>query len=190
MGTLPTYARGGLTVQQRPRRADATLNRQRILDAARAAFEAAGAETSMAEVARRSGVGSATLYRNFPTRQALLEALLFDELDDLCAEAATLGLVPWLRRLFVYVTTERPVALDLLVLEDPDTTTLVSETRGRLFAAGGPLLTAAQQARAVRKELDLAQLIDLVMAIAKIPGPPQYKQPILDAALDGLRPPR
>src|SRR5207302_9223599 len=57
------------------KRADAARNRQRIIEAARAAFAATGAETSMAEIARRSGVGSATVYRNFGTRRELLEAL-------------------------------------------------------------------------------------------------------------------
>src|SRR3984957_4680307 len=71
------------------KRADAARNRQRILEAARTAFAATGAETSMAEVARRSGVGQAPLYRNFATRRELLEALLVDEVDEVCAAAAT-----------------------------------------------------------------------------------------------------
>src|SRR6201986_217232 len=109
------------------RRADAARNRQRILDAARTAFAATGAETSMAEVARRSGVGPATLYRNFATRHELLEALLVDEVDEVCAAAATVDgdtpadrLTNWLRRLFQYVTAKRPVVLGLL--EHTDTT--------------------------------------------------------------------
>ena len=64
------------------RRSDAAFNRQRILEAARTAFAEAGEETSMAEIARRSGVGSATLYRNFATRRELLETLLVDEVDE------------------------------------------------------------------------------------------------------------
>ncbi len=178
----------------RAKRADATLNRERILDAARAAFASTGAETSMAEVVRRSGLGAATLYRNFPSRQALLEALLFDEVDAMCATAATVEgdssgdrLENWLRRFFVYVTTERPVVLDLLVLEETDTAELKVNTRERLMVAGRPLLIAAQDAYEVRRQLDLEQILDLVMAIAKISGGPQYKQPILDAAFAGLR---
>jgi AcrR family transcriptional regulator len=179
----------------RPRRADAALNRQRILDAAREAFAATGSETSMAEVARRSGVGPATVYRNFPSRPALLEALLLDEVDAMCATAATVEgdrpgerLETWLRRFFVYVTTERPVVLDLLVLEEADTTKAKISTRERLIDAGRPLIIAAQEAYDVRPDLDLEQVLDLVMAVAKIPGPPPYRQPILDAALAGLRP--
>jgi AcrR family transcriptional regulator len=148
----------------------------------------------MAEVVRRSGLGAATLYRNFATRQALLEALLFDELDQMCAAAATTEgdtssdrFENWLRRFFRYVTTERPVVLDLLVLEDTDTNSLKLHTRERLIAAGQPLLSAAEGAHEIRRELDLDQILDLVMAIAKIAGAPQYKQPILEAALAGLR---
>ena len=176
-------------------RSDASLNRQRILDAARAAFAEQGADASMAEVVRRSGLGAATLYRNFGSRQALLEALLLDEVDELCAaaggvEGATARdrLVTWLRRFFGYVTTERPVVLDLLVVEDADTTQLKISTRRRLIMAGGPLLAAAQDADEVRRDLDLEQVVDLVMAVAKISGAPSYRQPIFDAALDGLRP--
>ncbi|MET1074787.1 MAG: TetR/AcrR family transcriptional regulator [Umezawaea sp.] len=174
------------------RRADAARNRQRILEAARTAFAATGPETSMAEIARRSGVGSATLYRNFATRHELLEALLVDEVDEVCAAAATVEgdspgdrLTTWLRRFFQYVTSKRPVVMGLL--EHTDTTDPVFQTRGRMLAAGQPLLAAAQDAGQIAGDLDLGQVLDLVMAIAKITGTPEYRQPILDAALAGLR---
>ncbi|MFC0107835.1 TetR/AcrR family transcriptional regulator [Kibdelosporangium aridum] len=174
------------------KRADAARNRQRILDAARTAFAATGAETSMAEIARRSGVGSATLYRNFATRHELLEALLVNEVDEVCAAAATVEggspeerLMTWLRRFFQYVSTKRPIVLGLL--EHTDTTDPVFQSRGRMLAAGEPLLSAAQDAHQIAGDLDLDQILDLVMAIAKIPGTPEYRQPILDAALAGLR---
>ncbi|MEA5367411.1 helix-turn-helix domain-containing protein [Amycolatopsis sp., V23-08] len=181
-----------MTDQPPAKRADAARNRQRILDAARTAFAATGAETSMAEIARRSGVGSATLYRNFATRRDLLEALLVDEVDEVCAAAGTVEgdspgerLTAWLRRFFRYVTTKRPVVMGLL--EHTDTTDPVFQTRGRLLAAGRPLLAAAQDARQIDPGLDLGQILDLVMAVAKIPGDQEYRQPILDAALAGLR---
>lgn len=173
------------------RRADATRNRQRILEAARTAFAATGPETSMAEVARRSGLGSATLYRNFATRHELLEALLVDEVDEVCAAAATVEgdspgarLTNWLRRFFQYVTTKRPIVLGLL--EHTDTTDPVFKSRDRMLAAGQPLLTAAQDAHQIADDLDLDQILDLVVAIAKIAGSLEYRQPILDAALAGL----
>jgi AcrR family transcriptional regulator len=174
------------------KRADAARNRQRILDAARAAFAATGPETSMAAVARRSGVGPATLYRNFATRHELLEALLVDEVDEVCAAAATVEgdspgnrLATWLRRFFQYVTTKRPVVLGLLDHTDR-TDPVFATSRGRMLAAGRPLLSAAQDAHQIAGDLDLDQILDLVIAIAKIPGPLEYRRPILDAALDGL----
>ena len=177
---------------QPSRRADAARNRQRILEAARSAFAATGAETSMAEIARRSGVGPATLYRNFATRHELLEALLVDEVDEVCAAAATVEgdtpadrLTTWLRRFFQYVTAKRPVVIGLL--EHTDRTNPVFDSRGRMLAAGQPLLSAAQDAHQIAGDLDLDQILDLVVAVAKIPGTREYRQPILDAALAGLQ---
>src|SRR6478752_5905645 len=104
-----------------PRRADAQRNREKILAAARAAFADADADVSMAEVSRRAGVGMATLYRNFPGRRELLEALYVDEVDALCAAAQTVDgdtpgqrLQAWLRRFFAYFTSKRHVAAELM----------------------------------------------------------------------------
>jgi AcrR family transcriptional regulator len=173
------------------KRADALRNRQRIIEAARAAFAESGPETSMAEVARRSGVSPATLYRNFESRHELLEALLTDEVDEVCAAAATVEgvgpaerLTAWLRRFFQYVTTKRPVVIALV--EQTDRNNPVFDTRGRMLAAGRPLLAAAQDAHVIDPGLDLDQILDMVVAIAKIPGTLEYRRPILDAALTGL----
>lgn len=176
------------------KRVDAARNRERILDAALAAFAEAGAEVSMVEVARRAGVGSATLYRNFATRRELLEALLSGEVDEVCATAETAvgdspaaRLEAWLRRFFRYVSEKRPVVVALV--EDTDRTNPVFDTRGRMLTAGQPLLSSAQAAGQIAVDIELGQILDLVVAIAKIPGTPEYRQPILDAALAGLRKP-
>src|ERR1700722_16259789 len=93
------------TPQPAARRVDAERNRERILDAARVAFADPDADVSMAEISRRAGVGMATLYRNFPSRRELLEALYIDEIDVVCEAAETIdGETPgqrfeaWLRR--------------------------------------------------------------------------------------------
>ena len=106
---------------QPTRRADAQRNREKILAAARAAFAEPDADVSMASVARRAGVGMATLYRNFPGRRELLEALYLDEVDALCQAAETVeGTTPggrftaWLRRFFAYFTSKRHIASELL----------------------------------------------------------------------------
>src|SRR5579864_7521615 len=95
------------------RRADAERNRARILAAARTAFADPEAEVSMAEISRRADVGMATLYRNFPGRQELLEALYTDEVNAICKAAETIDdgtpgatLVAWLHRFFAFTTSK------------------------------------------------------------------------------------
>lgn len=176
------------------KRADAQRNRDKILVAARAAFAEEGADVSMAEVSRRAGVGMATLYRNFPGRRELLESLYTDEVTALCEAAETVEgttagarLDAWLRRFFAYFTSKRAIAA--VLLQHVDGADPVFETnRGRVLAAGAPLLTAAQDAGEIRDDLTLEQVLDLTIAVAKVPGDPDYLEPILGAALDGLRP--
>jgi AcrR family transcriptional regulator len=177
------------------RRADAQRNRDKVLDAARTAFAETDAEVSMAEIARRAGVGMATLYRNFPSRRELLEALYTEEVDALCAAAgagagtdAGAELTTWLRRFFAYFVSKRHIAAELLEQVDGDDA-VFSANRARVLAAGGPLLEAAQRAGAVRDDLTLEQVLDLVIAIAKLRGDERHVEPILATALDGLRPP-
>jgi AcrR family transcriptional regulator len=178
------------------RRADAERNRGKILVAARAAFADPGAEVSMAEVSRRAGVGMATLYRNFPGRRDLLEALYVDEFDAVCAAAETLEaqtpgavLMAWLHRFFAFFNSKRHVGSEMLKHSDDDSGPFFSENRARVLAAGRPLLAAAQQAHEVRDDLTLEQVLDMVAAVATIDSDPGYVEPILQTALDGLRRP-
>ena len=174
------------------KRADAERNRDKILAAARAAFADPDAEISMAEVSRRAGVGMATLYRNFPGRQELLEALYTDEVDAVCEAAATLAaptpgalFIAWLHRFFAFYNSKRHVGAELLKHSD-DSKFLMSRSRERVLAAGRPLLAAAQRSGEIRGDLTLEQILDMVLAIAAIHGDPGYLEPILRAALDGL----
>ena len=176
------------------RRADAERNREKILAAARAAFADPEAEVSMAEISRRAGVGMATLYRNFPGRQELLEALYTDEVNAICQAGETASgetpgaaLVAWLHRFFAFTTSKRHIAAELLKQTDRSDP-LFENNRTRVIAAGRPLLTAAQHAREVRDELTLEQILDMIVAIATIHGDTGYTEPILQTALDGLRP--
>jgi AcrR family transcriptional regulator len=175
------------------RRADAERNREKILAAARSAFADSHAPVSMAEISRRAGVGMATLYRNFPSRQELLEALFIDDVDALCAlpgqaddETPGAALEAWLHRFFAFYNSKRHVGTELLK-ESDDGAPLLNKGRTRVLASGRPLLLAAQRSHEVRDDLDLEQLLDLIIAIAKIDGDSSYVQPILQAALDGLR---
>ena len=176
------------------RRADAQRNRDKILVAARAAFADPDADVSMAEISRRAGVGMATLYRNFPGRRELLEALYVDEVDALCAAAQTLGgatpgavFTAWLQRFFAYFTSKRHIASELLEHTGSDDP-VFGRNRTRVLATGRPLLVAAQEAHEVRADLALEQILDLIIAIAGIHGDAPYLEPIIQTVLHGLRP--
>ena len=176
------------------RRADAERNRDKILAAARSAFADPDTEVSMAEISRLAGVGMATLYRNFPGRQELLEALYTDEVNAICEAAKTVDgetpgaiLTAWLHRFFAFATSKRHIASELLKHTDYNNP-LFANNRARVIAAGRPLLGAAQRTHEVRDNLTLEQILDMVIAIATIHGDSRYLEPILQTALDGLRP--
>jgi AcrR family transcriptional regulator len=181
--------------QLRPaaRRTDAERNRDKILTAARAAFADPEAEVSMAEIARRASVGMATLYRNYPGRRELLEALYTEEVDAICQAAEAIDIktpgaafLSWLRQLFAFFASKRHIAAELLKHTDSGDPVFGSN-RARVVAAGLPLLTAAQAAHEIRDDLNLEQILDLVHAIATIRGDAGHVQPLLQATLDGLR---
>jgi AcrR family transcriptional regulator len=169
-------------VQTRPKRADARRNYDKVVAAARE------------EIARRAEVGIGTLYRHFPNRQALLEAVYVDEVEAVSRSATELAelppwdaLVGWLHRFVGYLATKQALAQELLNYVDRDAE-LFQSCRTALWAAGGPLLERAQSARVVRADTDLSEVIQMVGGIAKIPASaPGQIDHILDIALDGLR---
>lgn len=174
------------------RRAAALRNRIKILAAAKDAFIGDGTDASMAEVARRAGVGMATLYRNFPGRQDLLEAVYADEVDALCAAASpgegrTAGenLLAWLRELFAFLPGKHLLVSALRETVDSDSAAL-GGNRERALGAGRPLLEAAQQSGEIRDDLTIEQLFDLTIAVAAIPGDDAYRAPVLETMLRGL----
>jgi len=183
------------SVPQRPKRADAARNYDKLLAAALEAFTAEGAAASLEDIARRAGVGIGTLYRNFPTRQALLEAVYVDEVEAICAAAQDLdglepwdALVAWLRSFADYATTKKALAAELMAYMDHDAL-VFAHCRGQIVAAGTPLLEAAQRAGAVRPDAVFIDVVRMVGGIATIPNAePGQVDRILDVALDGLRP--
>ncbi len=181
------------TTQTPSRRVDAERNRERILTAARDAFADPDADVSMAEISRRAKVGSATLYRNFANRRQLLEALYVDEIDAVCEAAATIDgnspgaiLEAWLRRFYAYFTSKRLVAAELLQASDAEDPMFGAGYK-RVIDAGRPLLLAARKSREIRADLTLEQTLDMVAAVAKIPGTASYRAPILQATLQALQ---
>src|SRR3954447_4328295 len=182
------------TLVSRPKRADARRNYDKVLAAAREAFAEGGESTALEEIARRAGVGIGTLYRHFPNRQALLEALYLDEVEEVCrsavaADGADAGEAfnAWIERFIAYVGTKRALAHELLNYLDHDAS-LFQVCRASLFGAGEPLLKRGQEAGAVRPDVTIAEVIQLVVGIAKIPtAEPAQVEHILRIAVDGLR---
>lgn len=177
------------------RRADASRNREKIVAVARAAFDGANAaDVSMAEIARRAGVGMATLYRNFPGKRQLMEALFTDEVDELCAAARPVhGCTPgesltiWLTRFFDFAFARNAIATELIIQSGGVDNPLFTADRRKFCTAAQPLLTEAQRSTEFRSDLDIGQMLDLMVAVARVHGDAQHVQPIAQAALDGLR---
>jgi AcrR family transcriptional regulator len=163
------------TLLIRPKRADARRNYEKVLAAAREAFAEGGESTALEEIARRADVGIGTLYRHFRTAAELDGADPWEALNG------------WFERFIAYLATKRALAHELLNYLDQDSS-LFQSCRASLFAAGEPLLQRAQEAGVVRPDVTIAEVIQMVVGIAKIPaGNPGQTEHILRIALDGLR---
>ncbi|GAA2595326.1 TetR/AcrR family transcriptional regulator [Winogradskya consettensis] len=173
-------------------RADAQRNYDRIVEAASEAVARDGAEASLEEIARRAGVGSATLHRHFPNRWALMGAVFHGRTEELCERAGELESVPdphealvtWLRELAAYSATARGLAAVLLA--EP---LQQSESCGAmLVTAGEKLRLRAVEAGTVRPDVSIADLLTLVNAIAlaaEKTGPAEAER-LVSLAMDGI----
>jgi AcrR family transcriptional regulator len=177
-----------------PKRADALRNYEKLVAAAREAFTEADRSASLEDIARRAGVGIGTLYRNFPTRADLVEAVYVGEVEALSRSAdefAALepweGLTAWLQRFVAYVATKQALADELFTVGERDAAVFAG-CRASLHAAGEPLLRRAQGAGIVRPDVTIDEVVRLVGGIAKIPADdPADVERVLALALDGLR---
>lgn len=184
----------------RPARADARRNYDRILVAAEAAIARHGAEASLEEIARRAGVGSATLHRHFPSRQALLEAVFRDKVESLCAGARRLAaeldpgpaLIAWLRAVGVHAASNRGLATSLLRGAHDSDSTWGDTCHTMILNAGGELLEGARQARAIRSDVAITDLLKLVNAISlateREPDGVAEADRLLTLAITGVQP--
>jgi AcrR family transcriptional regulator len=155
-------------------RADARRNYEKLLTAAAQAFAEHGADdVSLEEIAKRAGVGIGTLYRHFPNRQALLEAVYRDQVEALRARADELvatkppaeALATWLRDLVDFGRTKRMLTSAMLTTVKQDSEVMTS-SRQMMRRAAADILTGAQQAGVVRVDADPADLMRLVHAIS------------------------
>lgn len=154
-------------------RSDAKKNYDRLLEVAQQAVTEQGADLSLRDVARRAEVGLGTLYRHFPTREALLEALLRTSFEELAASAGAFtvsnpsdeALVLWLREIIAFTHSHRGVlALMMGAIENPDSA--LHSSCVTLRAAGTGLLTRAQSEGKARQDIDGTDLFALISALA------------------------
>jgi AcrR family transcriptional regulator len=182
------------TPADRPLRADARRNRARVLDVAREVFAAEGLTVPIDEIARRAGVGIGTVYRHFPTKEALFEAIVLDRIERLTelAESAP-GADPgeafftYFRCMIEAGSVDKALFDTLATATGIDRAALVTASQ-RLLRTLGTLLAAAQKAGAVRHDVridDLKALMAGALAMERAaPGPPGRMITIL---CDGLR---
>jgi AcrR family transcriptional regulator len=178
---------------QRPQRADARVNHDKLVGAARALFSDKGTSAPLEDVAELAGVGIGTLYRHFPTRQALFEAVYVDEVEAMAGAATDLAkLPPWealsegLHQYVGFAATKR--ALNEALMEtDPNSNVLLT-CRTAIVGAGTALIERAQRAGVVRFDTNFTDVVRMVGAIAMVPTEdPEQKKRLLELALDGLR---
>src|SRR3954452_22908994 len=165
-----------LQLSKRPKRADALRNYEKLLAAAREAFTEADRAASLEDIARRAGVGIGTLYRHFPTRADLVEAVYVDEVEAMARSAGELAelepweaLTSWLQRFFGYVATKQARAEELFAIAERDAAVFAG-CRATLHSAGEPLLRRAQEAGLVRSDVTIDEVVRMVGGIAKIPS--------------------
>ncbi len=183
---------------RRPR-ADAVRNRERLLQAAKAVFSAGGPEASLEAVAKRAGVGIGTLYRHFPTREALFEAVYRREVQQLSDLADQLKNEPeplealrrWLRSNVEFVATKKGMmaALELAVHGSSD---LYAHTFERLTKAVGGLLDRAVAAGVIRSDISPEDLLRALVGMCYLHDQPGWQNSVLrlvDVFVDGLRVP-
>jgi AcrR family transcriptional regulator len=190
-------ARNAATGAARKPRADSLRNRERLMEAAKAAFAETGSQASLDEIARRADVGIGTLYRHFPTRDAIVEAVYRREVQQLADAARGLlaasppgeALHGWMRLFVDYVATKKVIA--------PALGAIVGGTAD-LYAASGVLITGAmsllvEQAAAagdIRPDVDPNDLLRAVMGFTygnTGPGWQESALRLIDILMDGLR---
>ncbi|WP_369202610.1 TetR/AcrR family transcriptional regulator [Streptomyces sp. PU-14G] len=182
----------------RPARADARRNREKLLTAARTLFATAEGAVPLDAVAREAGVGIGTLYRHFPTREALVEAVYAAELDEVVAAAPALladlppdaALRGWLDCYAGFVAAKRGL-LETLRAGWASGSIATPDTRGRLTAAIATVLEAGTREGSLRGDVDPGDVLTLLLGLFHANtagGAPHRVGPLLDLIVDALRP--
>lgn len=187
------------TVAPRPLRADARRNREKILAAATAAFRESGLDTQVEDIARRAGVGVGTVYRHFPTKEALVTALAedhFERLADIVEEALAQDGDPWEVFASAIWRAAEPAAGDLawceIIAGAPSHVGMGPAGKQRLNAASDALIRRAQEAGQIRADAGVTDLQAIMCGLGHVAtagraGAPLDWRRYLTIALDGLR---
>lgn len=182
---------------ERPMRADARRNRDLLMATTATVFAEKGVDASLEEIARRANVGIGTLYRHFPTRDALIEAvyrreldLLCDGIDELLAQnRADVALAKWMHRFVEYVAKKRGMAMALKAVLGADSE-LFAYSHQRIRSALGALVDAAVQAGTIRADVESEDLLRAMSGIcmaSDTPGWSNRTARLVDLLLDGMR---
>ena len=183
---------------RRKPRADAQRNRERILEAAKEAFTRSGANTSLDDIAKQSGVGPGTLYRHFPTREALLEAVYRTEVEKLAAAERKFAqamppieaLRAWMLLFVDYIAAKHIIAPALNTLLG-GASKLYEGTRPQIQGAIEALVKRAIKSGDMRKDLDPFDLLRALVGVSNVASGPDWKQSarrLVDILITGSRP--
>lgn len=202
MGTIPRFVNGKVIMTpppgQRPLRADARRNAERLVGAAREVFAERGPDVPLDDIARHAGVGNATLYRRFPTRPALLEAVYRDRIEEIVERAGELissaepegALTAWLLEIVRDGSSSRGFTATLKSALQGEGVDVVW-CRLLILDAAERLLARAQEAGAVRPDVTAIQLLKLANGIAfsteREPDAERQAEELLKLSLTGLR---
>ncbi|WP_279480655.1 TetR/AcrR family transcriptional regulator [Aureimonas sp. SK2] len=181
----------------RKARADSTRNRERLLVAAAEVFRAGGGQASLEAVARQAGVGIGTLYRHFPTREALFEAVYRREVEQLAALAETLSeshpplpaLRLWLRAEVRLVATKRGM-LTALALAVDSGSDIYAFSFAHLTRAVGGLLRRCVEAGEIREDVGPEDLLQTLIGLCLAAREPEWEGTVIrlvDVFVDGMR---
>jgi AcrR family transcriptional regulator len=179
---------------EKPLRADARRNRARVLEVAEATFAERGLAVSIDEIAQRAGVGVGTIYRQFPTKEALFGAIVVDRIQRLVDEARELAGADdpgeAFFRYFTHVIEEAVLnkALYEALSEAAGVATTVGELGEQLMAAQGVLLARAQRAGTIRQDVAAADLKALVTGCVAMESQGAVAGRMITIVCDGLRP--
>lgn len=179
-------------------RADAQRNRESILEVAKEAFTRSGANTSLDDIAKEAGVGAGTLYRHFPTRDALLEAVYRSEVEKLAAAERELSaklppieaLRAWMLLFIDYIAAKHIIAPALNTIVG-GVSRLYEGSRAQVTGAIDTLVKRAIKSGDIRRDLDAFDLLRALIGVSNVASSPDWQQSarrLVDILITGSRP--